>query len=348
MTAIVLTMGLAASTSLAEVAAEAEIPSRKPTRPAEPGPAVAETVGSPESPSIPAPVRTPAKPAAESEISGLIASLNSRDATARQEASNRLRATGKPAVAALANATRAGSLEVRVRAVSILREIYLSENQAAGDAAEAALTELATEKSPSVARRADQILEENFDVSEKRALREISRLGGIVNYTEEGAFVDANGQIREGRQLSHIILGANWKGGTDGLKHIKRLSKIQTRCALYYIPESGLTEEQLKDVQLSVPNMQVQRRGRACLGVSCVNDGAGGGCQVYRVVEGSAADKARFRIGDNIVAFSGQKVADFDGLIALIGTTKPGDKVKIEVQRDFQRLTLETVMDEWK
>lgn len=341
---------LAVSTTAAwgaDPAAEAEVPKRsfRPSIPA--ATPAAEQPAEAQLPSqLPKPARAlpKAEPAKPDEIPGLIASLNSRNSAVRQSAAARLAATGKPALEEISKAARSDSLEVRVRAVMILREIYVSGDDQSGDAAEAILTTLSSERNPSVAGRADQILSTNYDISEKRALNEIRRLGGIINYLDEG-FVDPNGLVREGKMLSHIILGKTWTGGDEGLRHVKRLSKLTT---LYYIGDAGLTEGGLKELQASVPNLRVERRGRACLGVSCMDDGGGGGCQVYRIVEGSAADKAKFRIGDSIVSFDGKPVTDFKALIEMIGKTNPGDKIKIGVQRDFQRVALETIMDEWK
>jgi len=282
------------------------------------------------------------EPAKESELPALVGELGHRDEAVRRRATARLIATGRPAIAPLATAAAEGSLEVRVRAVTILREIYIRGDDEAIDAAEVALEELAAQKSASVASRAGAVLSMNYEVRERRAISEIQKLGAIVEYSDQ-AIADPN--LAENRFIAHVVLGKDWTGGIEGLKHIKRLERLRL---LYYIPESGVTEEALKDVQASVPNLQVQRRGRSCLGVSCLTDPNANGCQVMKLVPGSAAARAGFQLGDVIVAFDSKPVKDFDSLISLIGTTKPGDKVKIEVQRDFQKVTLQPVMDDWK
>lgn len=285
-------------------------------------------------------------PASAEEIPALVRQLDATDSEIRQRASVKLAATGRGAVPALKEAARGGPLETRVRAVQVLREIYVRGDEDSIDQAEEALDELVSERNASVSGRAEQVLVTHSDIREKRAVAEIQRLGGIVTFNDD-AFADPNGVARETRMIKHVILGKDWAGGNDGLRHIRRLTS-QPRMMVYYIPDSGVTEEALKDLAAAVPNLEVQRRGRACLGVSGMNDLNGRGCYVGGVLEGSAAAKAKFQVNDVIVSFDGKPVSDFKALIDLIGTTKPGDKIKVDVVRDFQKLTLEPVMDEWK
>lgn len=288
--------------------------------------------------------RVLAKPATAAEIPRLIADLDSNEAVVRERASSRLAASGKPAVEALSAAARNGSLESRVRAVQTLRRIFLEGNGELVDAADSALDKLTDDANASVASRAEATLNLNYDVRERRAVETIRDLGGIITYEEGGAF-DPTGLPTATRNISHIILGKDWKTGDAGLKQIKRLSRLPM---VYYINDSGVTEEGLKDLQSSIPGLVVLRRARACLGVACTSGLDGRGCMVTKVIPGSAAEKAGFEVRDVVQTFDGRPVADFDKLIEFIGSTKPGDKIKIEVIRDFQKVTLETVMDEWK
>lgn len=291
------------------------------------------------------PVRRAAvKPATADEIPRLISDLDSTDSAVRERASTRLAASGKPAVDALSAAARSGSLESRVRAVQTLRRMFLEGNGELVDAADSALDKLADDGNASVASRAEATLNLNYDVRERRALETIRELGGIISY-QENMFADATGAITPARTVSHIILGKDWKTGDAGLKQIKRLSRLPM---VYYINESGVTEEGLRDLQASIPGLQIHRRARACLGVAGMSDINGRGCMVSNVIPNSAAERAGFEVRDVIQTFDGRPVTDFDKLIELIGSTKPGDKIKVEVLRDFQKVTLEPVMDEWK
>lgn len=291
------------------------------------------------------PVNRPvAKPATAAEIPQLIADLDSNESVVRERASSRLAASGKPAINALSAAARNGSLESRVRAVQTLRRMFLEGRGELVDAADSALDKLTDDGNASVASRAEATLSLNYDVRERRALETIRELGGIISY-QENMFADAGGFVTPTRTVSHIILGKDWKSGDEGLKQIKRLSRLPM---LYYISDSGVTEEGLKDLQTSIPGLQVHRRARACLGVAGTSDINGRGCMVSQVIPNSAAARAGFEVQDLIQTFDGRPVTDFDKLIELIGSTKPGDEIKVEVIRNFEKITLKPVMDEWK
>jgi S1-C subfamily serine protease len=89
----------------------------------------------------------------------------------------------------------------------------------------------------------------------------------------------------------------------------------------------------------------VDRRGGALLGVS----GSLGeeGCEINMVTENSAAEKAGIRQGDAIVTFDGKTVKNFTELTAAISDKAGGDKVKIEISRDGQRMSVEATLGEW-
>ena len=290
------------------------------------------------------PRRSSARPATPDEIPRLIADLSHVDGSTRDRALERLAVSGQPAIDALTKASRGGSLETRMRAVLALKQMFLESDGDLLDSADNALTDLAADGSPSVAARAESTLEQNYDIRESRAVEAVREMGGIVTYSND---VFAN-QQRFGyntRTLSHIVLGKDWKTGDEGLKQIRRLTRLQK---IYYIADSGVTEDGLKMLQRSIPALEVHRRARSCLGVSGQNNAQGQGCVVFQLIPKSAASRAGFEIGDVIQTFDGHQVTNFDKLIELIGATKPGDKIKVEVLRDFKKIVLKPVMDEWK
>jgi len=84
-------------------------------------------------------------------------------------------------------------------------------------------------------------------------------------------------------------------------------------------------------------------RGRgAYLGVQ--GDLSAEDARIVYVQPGSAAAKAGIKPGDVIKTFGGKPVTNYVSLVALIRTRKPGDKVKITVQRDDKTLTLEAAL----
>ena len=65
------------------------------------------------------------------------------------------------------------------------------------------------------------------------------------------------------------------------------------------------------------------------------------GALVREIIPGSSADLAGIKVGDIIVVFDGQKVADLEGGLAqLMLPYKIGDKVLVEIYRDNKSQTL--------
>lgn len=78
---------------------------------------------------------------------------------------------------------------------------------------------------------------------------------------------------------------------------------------------------------------------RPLLGIS--GDPDDGPCRVAQVFPGSPAQKAGLKTGDVIQQFDGKVVANFRALAEMVAKHKPGDKVKVELQRDDEKLSLE-------
>ncbi len=64
------------------------------------------------------------------------------------------------------------------------------------------------------------------------------------------------------------------------------------------------------------------------------------GVYVTEVVENSGADKAGLRKGDIIINIDGVRMKSFAGLIGLVGSKNPGDKVNATVMRDGSEKTI--------
>lgn len=60
---------------------------------------------------------------------------------------------------------------------------------------------------------------------------------------------------------------------------------------------------------------------------------AHGGVRVLRVVDGSPADKAGLKIGDRILAIDDQAVSSYNEILRLVGESKLGSDMKIDVDR---------------
>jgi hypothetical protein len=281
-------------------------------------------------------------------IADLIADLDSDRFTARKKATRALIDSGGKAVVPLTAAAEVGSLEVRIRVIRILQELYTgTQKDTTIDAAELALEKLAESDSRPLSARADRVLNTNYERREERAIAQIERLGGVINYQGPNDLrFNPNFNDPNKKQISHVVLGSAWKGGDGGLKYIRRLSRLE----VLYLSGKGetgpISKEAAQSLQASLPNLKIEPRGEAYLGIG------GGlhprGCQVMQVKLGAAAAKAGFRELDVITGFGGKKIPDFNALITHIKNYSPGDKVKFEVLRGTETITLDVVMGEWK
>jgi serine protease Do len=66
--------------------------------------------------------------------------------------------------------------------------------------------------------------------------------------------------------------------------------------------------------------------------------------KIADITPGSGAAKAGLRIDDIILAINGTEVRDSESLLAILGKTKPGDKVKLKVRRGDEELEPEATL----
>jgi S1-C subfamily serine protease len=62
--------------------------------------------------------------------------------------------------------------------------------------------------------------------------------------------------------------------------------------------------------------------------------------------EGSPAEQAGLQAGDVLVEFAGKPIADLQAYAYALRDQKPGDVVKIVVERDGKRVTVNAVLQE--
>jgi hypothetical protein len=285
----------------------------------------------------------PERPAeiSQKSVSGLIADLDSGDFQTRTQAMQKLAAAGVPAIEPLLKAAEGDSLEAAVRAVSILSDIYVNVDDDAVETAEQALEQLAASTNRSVAGRADRALNSHYSIRKKRAVAHIERLGGHVEFKSTTDIRVAHSTETE---IQWVALLDRWKGGDEGLKHVRRLSELRI---LYVIKGSEVSQEALDELKREFPQLDIQPRPRAHLGISGSGLDGNGGIQVASVREGSAAHKAGIQPNDVITKFDGEALTSFPALIELLESKDAGEKVEAELHRDGRRLTIEIEMGGW-
>jgi hypothetical protein len=279
----------------------------------------------------------------ETAIAALISELDNEQYEVREAATRKLVDAGGPAVRPLAEAAATGSLEMGVRAIRVLETLYTSGDEATVVVVEEALDRLSESKNRSIASRAARVFSAQRAVHERLAIARISKLGGMLTYRDDqlAARPLVAEEIPNDRQIETVILSGDWKGGDEGLKYVKRIEDLQT---LIIVEGANVTEKALNDLQSAAPDLRIDRRGLAFLGVSMEGRSD---CRISSVKDGSAAHKAGLLPGDMVLQFGEVAVKNPDDVISKIKTLKPGDKIKVLVERNARTLTLDVVVGSW-
>lgn len=69
---------------------------------------------------------------------------------------------------------------------------------------------------------------------------------------------------------------------------------------------------------------------------------------VGAVVEGSAAEKAGLKAMDIVLSFGGVPTPTFQALIAAVSKKEPGDRAKVEIERDGEKKELEVIVGRYE
>ena len=265
---------------------------------------------------------------AAKQVEAAIAGLDSDEYEVREQSMARLAALGKPALPAVIAAAQDGSAEATWRAVEVLNEFALSMDPVVVDTAESALTRLAAMDCPTTAARARETLEQLSQSRHDRAVAMIAGLGGKFDYTR-------------------LTLDANWKGGLDGLKFVKRVLDLRQ---INIEPSAGLSDDDIAKLEALVKSddadrkIKITRFGTAFLGIGGGVADQTDGVVVVTVMLGGPAAGAGLEVNDVIVQLDNQRISNFDQLIAYVRTKAVGDKVKITFHRGGEKKTAEAVL----
>ena len=289
----------------------------------------------------------------EAEIRAWIANLDSDRFLVRERATTKLSQVGIPAIEILATAADGDKLEVATRAIRVLLK-YCEHGDK--DLAFAALERVAAlQNRPAESAAAESLL---IEIRASRALAAIRKLGGEI---VTGNVVNVRGQ--------HIYLKLSdaWKGGDDGIKHVKDLHWL-VRLSIYTntVTDAGIdtlhglpllqridlygaavTTEGVAELRKRLPHVAVEvRRSRALLGISCSQFAQR--AVISTVQPKSAASAAGLRQGDIITAFNDKPVGDFKRLTAMIAVCQPGEKVRLQILREGHSIVKEATLGPWR
>jgi hypothetical protein len=240
-------------------------------------------------------------------VTGAAVRLDSPRFTEREAASNELLAAGAPAVAALLDVAKEGSLEAAVRAVGILEAIYVSagdveestteefwcefndliraylwldlrEAQTTADAAEFALDELERSGRPAVAARAEVVLQSHYEIRERRAIAEIERLHGKALFGSVSPVVFWNPRVNPAPMPNELQREATKGRGeltmviigpkwTGGDEGLKHVARLKRLHTLYRIEGKQVTDNGMMRLRAALPGLEIQVRAAAKLGI---------------------------------------------------------------------------------
>jgi hypothetical protein len=276
----------------------------------------------------------------------------------REQATRQLLAAGEAALEPLLAAANSERPEPADRAIWVLRRLGASKDVALR---RKALERLAQVKNrPRVAAAARQALAEFRHREAIQALEQLGARFGSPQFGGEGS--------TEPHMTVRVILDRGWRGGDEGLVHLGHLLGLQQVIVIgtdlsvaglaklqkvemleeLWLYGTNLHAEDLPEIKKLLPQVTVDYRRGALLGVGGNSFAGEGPAQVMTVTAGGAAALAGIKVGDIIQKFEGEPVASFKDLTVKIGKCSPGDEVKLQLLRDGKPLTLTVKLGEWQ
>jgi hypothetical protein len=115
------------------------------------------------------------------------------------------------------------------------------------------------------------------------------------------------------------------------------------RLAAVEVDGTPITPAALNKLRQQRPHVHVYARGNAMLGILADMSGP---CRVTGVVQDSGAAQAGLQEGDEIVAIESLPVRDFSDLTIAIFGRRAGEKLRLECNRDGNKLSVDVVLQE--
>lgn len=302
--------------------------------------------GTPASSGVPK-ASVPVNELSPDQLAFWVQKLDSDVYSERKTAMQKLRQSGPAGVAALVQAARSQNLEVSVRAISLLTELYQSTHPDVAIAADDALESLGESGPPMAVVRTQEALSSTLAPLRRRhAIAAIKRLGGHVmpirELDDEGLH-EVEADLNKEGTVQHIVLGKKWTGGLAGVKYLQRLPELRILYITTAIPlsmeEQGLLKEKLSGVR-------VEYRGSAFLGIKSLTLDPEI-CIIDSVVADSPAQRGGLLKDDVITHLDGLPVHGFTELTDGLKVKQGGDTVYLEVLRGDEALEVSVILGEW-
>ena len=219
------------------------------------------------------------------------------DPLVRSYAIDDLLLAGEASMECLQRGARSEDEQMRNACMEMLTEFLYSEDGAVCGAGVDALMEL-REESPVIAADARRRLVTHQDQIAMSCRRELGTSGAFLQLSP------VIGGNRNSTVTVAIVLGPRWQGGRAGLEWIRRMPRSPR---LYLVDGDEIAMDDLDWLRTVRADLVIQRRGRACLGVTFLE-----GLRVHAVVPDSPADAAGIRPLSLLVDFDGVAVETFE------------------------------------
>ena len=296
----------------------------------------------------------PPVPSAE-EIAGWIAALDDNRYLVREEATARLLEARAAALDPLLAAANGNRPEPADRAVWVLRRLAGVKELALRRQSLDRLVLL--QNRPQVAAAAREALAE---MRHNEAVQAIQQLGGKI----ASPYSDDIAPHMAGR----VVIDHGWRGGEAGLAHLRDLIGLRhviiigTEISLKGLSElrqvellddlwlygTKLQDDDISELQKLLPQVTIDYRRGALLGVGSHTPDGMGPAVVGVVQPGSVAAAAGIQVGDVIQKFENQPVPSFKALTTMIGKHTAGDEVTLEVLRGGQPIQFKIKLGQWE
>lgn len=239
------------------------------------------------------------------------------DPLLRSYAIDDLLLAGLDSIESLRRGARSENEQLRNASLEMLTEFLYSEDDAVCGAGIDTLLELRGE-SPVIAANARRHLVTHQDQIDRICRRALGAAGAFL---QQFPVVGSN---RVHSATAGIVFGPNWHGDRAELEWIRRIPRSPR---VYLIDGDEIAADDLSWLRTIRDDLEIQRRGRACLGVTFLD-----GLSVYSVVPDSPADSAGIRPLSVLIDFDGVEVETFDDLVDVMVDRQPGEVVQLTMR----------------
>lgn len=262
----------------------------------------------------------------EDSLRPLIQALHDESQSKREVAATALSRLGLKAVGPVTEVAAGRDSEAMILAISVLERLNESKDIEVQQAAERALEKLIAEGPASAGQRALEAWNRQTEGRRTRAIAYLEKHKAKI-WLQSG--LEGLSGEEDGTLPHTLIIGAEFTGGDDS---VRQITAVDSLVNLYLTTGQPLSEAAIERLKKARPQLRIDKRGRAFLGVG--HNHGPFGITVGSVADGTPAHKGGLLPHDTIIEFAGFPTGAPDDLINAIAKCNPGDEVKVVILRD--------------